>query len=132
MERYSQQKLKSLAIDIAVASGVPRGCRNAGGFAGGSGFGRNVYAWVIALAIYMRRGSSKGVIDPLGALKFDRQRAGTLAVDAGNGLGQVQASKVLDRLIPMARECGIAAATIRNSQHFRQPVITATARPRRA
>jgi LDH2 family malate/lactate/ureidoglycolate dehydrogenase len=30
----------------------------------------------------------------------------------------VQASKVLDRLIPMARECGIASATIRNSQHF--------------
>ena len=69
------------------------------------------------LAIYMRR-ISKGVIDPVGALKIDRQRAGTLAVDAGNGLGQVQASKVLDRLIPMARECGIAAATIRNSQHF--------------
>src|SRR5205807_7870373 len=37
---------------------------------------------------------------------------------AGNGLGQVQAVKVLDRLIPMARDCGVASATVRNSQHF--------------
>ncbi len=69
------------------------------------------------LAIYVKR-MQKGLIDPKAELKIDRRRAGTLAVDAGNGIGQVQAWKILDRLIPMARECGIASATIRNSQHF--------------
>ena len=39
-------------------------------------------------------------------------------VDAQNGLGQVQALKTLERLIPLAREYGVASATIRNSQHF--------------
>ena len=44
------------------------------------------------LAIYVKR-MQKGLIDPKAELKIDRQRAGTLAVDAGNGLGQVQAVK---------------------------------------
>jgi LDH2 family malate/lactate/ureidoglycolate dehydrogenase len=69
------------------------------------------------LAIYIKR-IQKGLIDPKAKLTIDRQRGGTLAVDAGNGLGQVQAMKVLDRLIPMAASQGVAAATIRNSQHF--------------
>ena len=41
-----------------------------------------------------------------------------LAVDAGSGIGQVQATKVLDRLYGVARDYGLASATIRNSQHF--------------
>lgn len=69
------------------------------------------------LAIYVKR-IQKGVIDPKAQIKIDRERAATLAVDAGNGLGQVQAVKVLDRLIPMARKAGVASATVRNSQHF--------------
>jgi LDH2 family malate/lactate/ureidoglycolate dehydrogenase len=69
------------------------------------------------LNIYMRR-IQKGLTDPRAEIKVDRGRAAVLAVDAGNGLGQVQAWKVLERLIPMARETGVAAASIRNSQHF--------------
>jgi LDH2 family malate/lactate/ureidoglycolate dehydrogenase len=49
---------------------------------------------------------------------LDRQRGGALAVDAGNGLGQVQAVKTLQMLTPMAKANGVAVATIRNSQHF--------------
>lgn len=69
------------------------------------------------LAIYVKR-MQKGLIDPKAKITIDRQRNGTLSVDAGNGLGQVQAMKVLEKLIPMAKSQGIAAATIRNSQHF--------------
>lgn len=69
------------------------------------------------LNIYVRR-IQKGLTDPRAELKIDGVRASVLAVDAGNGLGQVQAWKVLERLIPMARERGVAAAAIRNSQHF--------------
>ena len=69
------------------------------------------------LNIYMRR-IQKGLIDPRAKLVIERRRGGTLAVDAGNGLGQVQAVKTLEKLIPKARRNGVAAATIRNSQHF--------------
>lgn len=72
---------------------------------------------VSRLAIYLKR-VSKGLIDPKAKIKIERKRGGTLAVDAANGLGQVQATKVLDMLIPMARENGVASATIRQSQHF--------------
>ncbi len=47
-----------------------------------------------------------------------RNGGSVLALDAGNGLGQVQAVKALDMLMPLAKQNGVAAATIRNSQHF--------------
>jgi LDH2 family malate/lactate/ureidoglycolate dehydrogenase len=118
MERYSPQSLKQLASAIAAAAGVPRADAEiladslvAADLAGTSTHGLS------RLAIYVKR-IQKGLIDPSAMLVIKRERAGTLAVDAGNGLGQVQATKVLDRLIPMARQCGVASATIRNSQHF--------------
>lgn len=40
-----------------------------------------------------------------------------LAADAGWGLGQVQAHRLIDRLIPKARALGIAAGTLRHSGH---------------
>ena len=67
--------------------------------------------------IYIRR-IQKGLIDPKAKIVIERKRGGVLAVDAANGLGQVQAVKVLEKLIPRARRNGVAAATIRNSQHF--------------
>src|SRR3954469_18838977 len=112
MVRHSPQFLKSLAIDIAVAAGVV--CADAeiladslvtADLAGTSTHGLS------RLAIYLKR-ISKGLIDPKAELKIDRHRLATLAVDAGNGLGQVQAMKVLDKLLPMAKEAGIASATI--------------------
>ncbi|MGH7950513.1 MAG: Ldh family oxidoreductase, partial [Limisphaerales bacterium] len=69
------------------------------------------------LNIYIRR-IQKGLIDPKAKIVIERKRGGALAIDAGNGLGQVQAVKVLEKLIPKAKRNGIAAATIRNSQHF--------------
>ncbi len=69
------------------------------------------------LSIYLER-IERGVIDPRAELAVDRESAGVLVVDAQNGLGQVQAMKTLDLLIPRAKQNGVAAATIRNSQHF--------------
>jgi LDH2 family malate/lactate/ureidoglycolate dehydrogenase len=69
------------------------------------------------LAIYVKR-IKLGLIDPKPSFTLERQRGATIAVDAGNGLGQVQAFKTLERLIPMAKENGTAVATVRNSQHF--------------
>jgi LDH2 family malate/lactate/ureidoglycolate dehydrogenase len=118
MKRYSPSILKSLAIDIAGAAGVEREDATiladslvAADLAGTSTHGLS------RLAIYVKR-IRNGVIDPRATLTIERQRAATLAVDAGNGLGQVQAWRTLDRLIPMARAAGVASATFRNSQHF--------------
>ncbi len=72
---------------------------------------------VSRLNIYLER-IAKGLIEPRAELSVDRTRGGVLALDAGNGLGQVQAIKALDLLIPLARTNGVAAATLRNSQHF--------------
>jgi LDH2 family malate/lactate/ureidoglycolate dehydrogenase len=72
---------------------------------------------VSRLGIYLKR-IEAGLIDPKAKLAIDRRAGCVLAMDAGNGLGQVQARKTLDLLIPMARENGAAVATIRNSQHF--------------
>jgi LDH2 family malate/lactate/ureidoglycolate dehydrogenase len=118
MERHPPEVLKSLAADIAAAAGVPRPDAEvladslvAADLAGTSTHGLS------RLAIYVRR-IQKGLIEPRPTLTVERQRGSTLAVDAGNGLGQVQAVKVLDRLIPMAKANGTAVATVRNSQHF--------------
>ena len=115
---YPPDILRSLTTDIASAAGVPRADATiladslvAADLAGASTHGLS------RLAIYVRR-IQKGLIDPTAELRVHRQRAATLAVDAGNGLGQVQAMKVLDRLLPMARDCGVASAAIRHSQHF--------------
>jgi len=69
------------------------------------------------LNIYLKR-IELGLIDPRAELHIDRRRGGVLSLDAANGIGQVQAVKAVDMLVPLAREHGIAAATIRNSQHF--------------
>lgn len=66
---------------------------------------------------YVRR-MQKGLIAPCVDITIEHRRAATLSVNANNGIGQVQASKVLDLLIPMACSAGCASATIRNSQHF--------------
>lgn len=67
--------------------------------------------------IYLRR-IQKGLIEPRPQLQIEARRPAVLAVDAGNGLGQVQASKVVERLLPLARQYGVAAATMCSSQHF--------------
>jgi LDH2 family malate/lactate/ureidoglycolate dehydrogenase len=69
------------------------------------------------LNIYLQR-IEKGLIDPRAEISIWRNGGSVLALDAGNGLGQVQAVKALDMILPLAKQNGLAAATIQNSQHF--------------
>jgi len=118
LPRFKSNELRGLVSRLAVADGVP--ADDAKVFArvlvdadlqGVSTHG------VSRLNIYLQR-IEKGLIDPKAALGIDRNGGSVLALDAGNGLGQVQAMKALDMLTPLAKQNGIAAATIRNSQHF--------------
>src|SRR5580765_3157734 len=115
---YPPESAKKLAEAIAVAAGVPKddAVVLADALVETDIQGTSTHG-ISRLNIYIRR-IQKGLIAPAAKLEIERRRGGTLAVDAGNGLGQVQAMKALELLAPMAKENGIAAATIRNSQHF--------------
>ena len=118
MNRYPKEELQSLVAQLASRVGVP--AEDAALFAealvDADLHGVPTHG-VSRLNIYLKR-IDAGLIDPKAKLAVDRRAGSVLVLDAGNGLGQVQARKALDLLTPMARENGVAVATIRNSQHF--------------
>ncbi|UCB51071.1 MAG: Ldh family oxidoreductase [Deltaproteobacteria bacterium] len=118
MKRYDPEAVKEVVTEIAKAAGVPEQDAEtlADSLVDADISGLSTHG-VSRVNIYMRR-IQKGLIDPKAKISFDKKGRSVIAVDAGNGLGQVQASKVLEELISMAKTGGIAAATIRNSQHF--------------
>jgi LDH2 family malate/lactate/ureidoglycolate dehydrogenase len=118
MTRYNPDELRNLTVRLAIAVGVrPEDAQ--------------IFAHVLIdadlhgvsthgisrLNIYLKR-IEKGLIDPRAEISITRNGGSVLALDAGNGLGQVQAVKALDMLLPLAKHNGVAAATIQNSQHF--------------
>lgn len=118
MDRYPREKLQQLAAQLASAAGVPPAdaALFADALVDADVHGTATHG-LTRLSIYLER-IQRGVIVPDASLTVLRKTGGVLALDAGNGLGQVQARKALDLLMPLAREHGVAAATIRNSQHF--------------
>jgi len=118
MNRYPKAQLQGLVGQLASRVGVP--AEDAALFAealvDADLHGVPTHG-VSRLNIYLKR-IEKGLIDPKAKLAVDRRAGSVLVADAANGLGQVQARKALELLMPMARESGVAVATIRNSQHF--------------
>ena len=121
--RHTPEKVRQLVAKIAVASGVrkPDATIFADALVDADLHGTATHG-VSRLNIYIRR-IQKKLINPKASLVVDHNpmayaRAGTITVDACNGLGQVQAIKTLVKLTRKARRNGIAAATIRNSQHL--------------
>jgi LDH2 family malate/lactate/ureidoglycolate dehydrogenase len=118
MKRYPPIEVQKLVESIAVAAGVSQddAVILADSLVDADLRGISTHG-VSRLNIYIRR-IQKGLIEPAGELRVEQQLPAVLRVDAGNGLGQPQAVKTLRRLIPLARQHGVAAATIRHSQHF--------------
>jgi LDH2 family malate/lactate/ureidoglycolate dehydrogenase len=118
MNRYPQESLQSLAAELAAAVGVQPddAVLFAEALVDADLHGVPTHG-VSRLSIYLQR-IEAGLIDPKAALTTDRRAGSVLALNAGNGLGQVQARKALDMLIPLAQQNGVATATLRNSQHF--------------
>jgi len=73
---------------------------------------------IIRLHSYYGDRLRKGQIDPLSPLKVLKESPATLALDGGNGLGQVIAYRAMSRCIKMADVAGLAVTTVRNSNHF--------------
>ena len=73
---------------------------------------------VIRLHSYYGNRLKNGQIDPSSPIKTLKESPATLALDGGNGLGQVVAYRAMSRCIEMADNAGIAITTVRNSNHF--------------
>ena len=118
MKRYPIDGVRQLVTGIAAAVGVAGddAATLADALVDADLHGTSTHG-VSRLNIYVRR-IQRGLIDPGAELRVETRRPAVLVVDAANGLGQVQAVKTLDLLKPLARQYGIASATIRRSQHF--------------
>ena len=119
MNRYPIERAKRLVAEIAARVGVPDESAEilADALVEADVCGTSTHG-VSRLNIYVRR-IQKGLIDPAAELTYQTRRGpAALSVDAANGLGQVQAVRTLDLLMPLARQHGVATATIRGSQHF--------------
>jgi LDH2 family malate/lactate/ureidoglycolate dehydrogenase len=118
MDRFAPDSLATLAARIAQAAGMDPddSAILADALVDADVNGVSTHG-VSRLNIYVQR-MRRGLIDPRGELRMERVLPGVIRADAGNGVGQVQAVKVLDELMAMARQTGAAAAAIHNSQHF--------------
>lgn len=118
MKRFQPQEIRSLAARLATAVGVPTDDAEilSRALVDADLHGVSTHG-ISRLNIYLQR-IEKGLIVPNAELSIERHGGSVLTLNANNGLGQVQAEKALDLLLPLARQNGIAAATIRNSQHF--------------
>jgi len=116
--RFSPTAVQALAQQIAMAAGVAESDAAilADSLVDADLHGISTHG-ISRLNIYVRR-IQRGLIDPRAELQIQQRLPAVLAVDAGNGLGQPQAVKTLQRLLPLAQQYGLAAATIRRSQHF--------------
>jgi len=59
-----------------------------------------------------------GRLKPGAPFNIVKQTAAVMVIDGGWGLGQVQAHRLLDRLIPRAEGLGLAAGTLKNCGHI--------------
>lgn len=118
MERFNPERIKELVAKIFERTGVSEADALilAESLVEADLQGTSTHG-VSRVGIYSRR-LRAGLIDPQADLTIEKKWPAALTVNANNGLGQVQAYKTLQLLIPMARESGCACATIRNSQHF--------------
>ncbi len=117
-DRYKPEAIKQLVTNIATASDVSESDAAifADALVDADIHGISTHG-ISRLFIYIRRIQEK-LINPSAEFKVEQQLGSTMVVDAGNGLGQVQAVKTLKKLMPMAENNGIAACTVKNSQHF--------------
>jgi uncharacterized oxidoreductase len=60
----------------------------------------------------------EGKLVPGAPLEVVRETPAVVAADGGWGLGQVQAYRLLDRLLPKAKALGIASGTLRRCGHI--------------
>jgi len=79
---------------------------------------RNIASHGVARLKRYVDGIRKGIMDPKAEPEIVKETPTTLTVDAHAGMGQVISVKTMRRVIEKAKETGMAAAVIRNSNHY--------------
>jgi uncharacterized oxidoreductase len=115
---FSAEKLTSFARSLFVASGVPaaEAARVADSLVLANLCGHDSHGMI--RVIQYADAIKDGRLKPGAPFNIVKQTAAVLVVDGGWGLGQVQAHRLLDRLVPRAEAIGLAAGTLMNCGHI--------------
>jgi uncharacterized oxidoreductase len=118
MPTFSSQKLTTFAEALFQAAGVPRdeAGRVAGSLVDANLCGHDSHG-LIRIPQYLEA-IGDGRLEPGAAFTVVKETAAVLVVDGGRGLGQVQAHRLLDRLVPRAQALGLAAGTLKHCGHI--------------
>jgi uncharacterized oxidoreductase len=110
--------LLSFARALFEAGGVPSGeaARVATSLVDANLCGHDSHG-VIRVVQYLKS-IADGVMKPGASLEVVRETPSVLVADAHWGIGQVQAHRLLERLIPKARQTGLCAGTLRHCGHI--------------
>lgn len=118
MPTFSAEKLTEFTKALFLASGVPadEAERVAASLVLANLCGHDSHGMIriVQYADAIRDGRLK----PGAPFTIVKQTAAVLVVDGGWGLGQVQAHRLLDRLIPRAEGLGLAAGTLKHCGHI--------------
>lgn len=113
----SCSELEALAAAMLQRVGVPAADAAivAGGLVGADARGMNSHG-ILRLPVYIKR-LQQGGFAPVSRFDFVRDTPGTALIDGGNGLGAVLTSRAMELAIAKARDTGVAAVGVRNSNH---------------
>ena len=118
MPTFSAEKLTAFAESLFLAAGVPgdEAERVAQSLVLANLCGHDSHG-MIRIVQYVDA-IKDGRLKPGAPFNIVKQTAAVMVVDGGWGLGQVQAHRLLDRLIPRAEALGLAAGTLKNCGHI--------------
>lgn len=118
MPTFSSEKLTAFAKSLFLASGVPadEAERVAQSLVLANLCGHDSHGMI--RVIQYADAIKDGRLKPGAPFNIVKQTAAVLVVDGGWGLGQVQAHRLLDRLVPRAEAIGLAAGTLKNCGHI--------------
>jgi uncharacterized oxidoreductase len=115
---FSAEKLTAFADSLFRAAGVPadEAARVAESLVLANLCGHDSHGMI--RVVQYADAIKDGRLKPGAPFNIVKQTAAVLVVDGGWGLGQVQAHRLLDRLVPRAEALGLAAGTLRNCGHI--------------
>ena len=118
MPTFSAEKLTTFAESLFRAGGVPadEAARVAQSLVLANLCGHDSHGMI--RVVQYADAIKDGRLKPGAPFNIVKQTAAVLVVDGGWGLGQVQAHRLLDRLIPRAEALGLAAGTLKHCGHI--------------
>jgi len=118
MPRVRIEPLRSYTIEVFAKLGVSRENTEITADVLLASDRRNIASHGVARLKRYVDGIRKGIMDPKAEPEIVKETPTTLAVDGHAGLGQVVSVKTMRMVIEKAKEMGMAAAVIRNSNHY--------------